>query len=488
MKNILFIALACIIAPLSIGAQTIRHISITGNERTRTYIIKRELLFAVGSRLDSALVAETERNLRLLPYLGNAEIEIAEIGDQVDISIRVSDLYSRALAPLLSGAIDELNYGLVGLDYNLAGRGQSLRFAVENRAISGRRGELDYQQQRLYGTRHEFVANAAIADEGHDFSLSLSRPFATLDSRQSYGINLSQSRAITRLYSAQNLAARYRNSSQSARLWYSPSYGRESKIRPRIEMRYLESDYTALGTSPYAPNDRHRIQTTLGLLAWRPRYTKTTFVHDLGPVEDLQTGSWLVLRGGLSLPLGNRDRLFALNSLQLSPRWMPTPRTYVFSTLFGSAQYRRGAISNAFLSAQTRVYTRLGAAHSLALRARWDLLHRAENNTQLLLGLDTGLRAYPTHRFDGKRRLVMNVEFRPSFVRSFWYTLAGALFVDIGAAWIPGETSPHLRYGPGWGLRLGLPRIYGTPVWRLDLAYAVDEQAGRLSIGMGQYF
>ncbi len=456
--------------------------------RTHTHIIEREVLFAVGDRLDSALVAETERNLRLLPYLGNAQIEIAPAGDQVDLFIRVSDLYSRALAPILSGALDELTYGLVGLDYNVAGRGQSLRLSIENRAINGRRGELDYSHQRVRGTRQHLVANAVLADDGHGGSIALQQPFATLESTHAYSISLHESTTIAQRYSNRHLAACYRISSRSSRLWYSHSQGGASKIRPSIEVRYLESDYTPLGIYSYAPIDRRHLQTTLGLLAWRPRYTKTRFVDNLGPIEDLQTGGWLVLRSGLAVPLASDDRTFAVYSLQLSPRWMPWPHTYIFSTLYASTQQRRGSFSNALFSVQTRLYRRIHAAHSLALQVRWDLLHNAEDGAQLLLGLANGLRAYPSYRFDGQRRLVFNAEFRPSFVRSFWYALAGALYVDAGTAWIPGKTSPHLRYGPGLGLRLGLPRIYGAPVWRLDLAYAVSDRTGRLSVGMGQYF
>ena len=80
MKHIDFITWALILLPFALAAQTIRHISIDGNERTRTVVIERELLFAVGDQLDSALVAETERNLRLLPYLGSASIGVVPAG------------------------------------------------------------------------------------------------------------------------------------------------------------------------------------------------------------------------------------------------------------------------------------------------------------------------------------------------------------------------------------------------------------------------
>ena len=51
-------------------------VRIEGNSRTRTEVVQRELLFGVGDLIDSSLVAESERNLRRLPYLGNAGIDL----------------------------------------------------------------------------------------------------------------------------------------------------------------------------------------------------------------------------------------------------------------------------------------------------------------------------------------------------------------------------------------------------------------------------
>ena len=42
--------------------------------RTREDVIRRELLFKVGDRLDPFLIAETERNLRALPFIRAARI------------------------------------------------------------------------------------------------------------------------------------------------------------------------------------------------------------------------------------------------------------------------------------------------------------------------------------------------------------------------------------------------------------------------------
>lgn len=142
-----------------------------------------------------------------------------------------------------------------------------------------------------------------------------------------------------------------------------------------------------------------------------------------------------------------------------------------------------------FYGAQILSYNkRLGEVHSLALRMAWDGLHRPEESTQLLLGLDNGLRGYATRRFDGSRRFIFNAELRPTFYRHRWYTVAGVFFLDAGAAWVAGSTPENLRWSPGLGLRLGLPWVYNTPVWRLDLARDTTSDIWRLSVGLGPYF
>ena len=119
------------------AAPVIRHITIEGNTRTRTEIIYRELLFESGQTLDTLKIAETERNLRRLFFLGNIHIHIRQDNTHADLTVRVQDLYARALSPLLSGNIDELSYGLTALDFNLFGRGQIARLTLFHDAITG---------------------------------------------------------------------------------------------------------------------------------------------------------------------------------------------------------------------------------------------------------------------------------------------------------------------------------------------------------------
>ena len=466
----------------------IHRIVILGLERTDEQVIRRELLFATGDVLDSTRVAETARNLRRLFFIGEVHIRLLDHPDGVEVTVSVEDLYSRALSPLISGQIDELSFGMIALDYNFRGRGQRLRLGLGDQAISGPWAELIFAEPRLGGSRRALSAQLGSGAEGHDHALTFSRPFATLADRRAYGLSLFSQQAVRRLYSEGQLATRYQDALDGGRIWLTRSYGVQTKVRPSVQLSITHRRFTASASDGYAPSDRTRIVPSVGLRVWRPRYKRARYMRDVGPLEDLQTGSWLLLRWGFAHRLLGSDRTFFLYQAQLAPRFEPTKRSYAELTLFTSVHRGEEKFYNLFASASATAYFRLGAVHSLALRASWEALHHREDADQFLLGLARGLRGYAPRRYDGTRRVLFNVEARPTWVRRPWYTLASAAFVDCGAAWTPDRERANWVCSPGLGVRLGWPKVYNTPVFRGDIAYGLEEGAYVLSVGLGQYF
>ena len=365
----------------------IHRIVILGLERTDEQVIRRELLFAEGEVLDSTRVAETERNLRHLLFIGEVHIRSLDQPDGVEVTVSVEDLYSRALSPLISGTINELSFGVVALDYNFRGRGQRLRLGLGNQAISGPWAELLFAEPRLGGSRRALTVQLATDAEGHDHALTFSRPFATLADRRAYGLSLFSQQAVQRLYSSGQLATRYQDALDGGRIWLTRSYGEQTKVRPSVQLQITRRRFTASASDGYAPSDRTRIIPSVGFLLWRPRYKRTRYMRDLGPLEDLQTGSWLSLRLGLAHRSLGSDQTFSFYRAQLAPRFEPTKRSYAELTLLTSAYRGEGKFYNLFASASATGYFRLGVAHSLALHTSWEALHRSEDAAQLLLGL-----------------------------------------------------------------------------------------------------
>lgn len=476
----------CLALPCRAVQPLIERISIQGPTRTRAETIRRELLVAVGQPLDSALVAETERNLRQLPFLGQVQIHTRPTGAGVELLVEAEDLYARALSPLFSGQMDELSYGLVALDYNLGGRGQLAQLTLHHRAIEGHQAVLYYENPRLAGSPHTLSTEAAWAEEGHELSLVLSRPFLSLGEPWAYGFSLYSQEQVWRLYADQALSARYTEEGTGGSLWLTRSLGKRIKVRPGLRLSFSDRRYSAAEGYAYVPENRRRLIPSLGLTVWRPRYVQERFVQQLGRTEDLQVGSWISLRAGFSLRVLGSDRSFLPLTLQLSPRFGLGHRTYVFATLLTGAQLRPGRYRELNLLAELLGYTRLGSSHSLALRLRAETLSRPELRSQFLLGADSGLRGVLPRRYAGDRRFVCNLEARPTFWRRPWWVLAGALFADTGMAW--SGATPRPRLAGGAGLRLGLPRLYNSPVLRADLARGLPGGSWLLSVGLGQYF
>ncbi len=466
----------------------IRNISIVGNTRTLESTIVRELLFHVGEPLDSSIVAETSRNLRQLFFLGNVEIRTRTEGSYADIIVSVKDLYARALTPSLSGEPGELSYGLVAMDYNFLGRGQVIQLSVGHDAISGNWGEAYLRIPRISGSRHRLTANLNVGQEGHDIWGTLSHPFYALSVPLSYGVTAYTQERIQRQYRRQILTRKYTDRLDGGSIWLTRSYGTATKLRPNIRIALSERKFSPVGGFSYAPQSRQRVLPSFGLTVWRPKYEQAYFVMGLGRAEDLQIGSWMTARVGLSHKGLGSDRSFSFYQVDIVPRFKPASRTYVFGSFSLSSRRMNGGYANLFATGSARIYTRIGERHSVALRVQGDALSRPEDSSQFLLGSLRGLRGYTIRRFDGIRRLFANLEARPTVKRHDLFVLAAALFLDAGTAWTPGVDSPELNLAAGIGTRISLTRLYNTPILRADVGYGFRDRTLQLTVGMGQYF
>ena len=466
-------------------------ISVHGNSRTRPEVIRRELLFASGDPLDTSLVRESERNLRRLLFLGNVRVRMlppASTADSVDISVEVRDLYSRAISPLVAGEVGEISYGLVALDYNFLGRGQVVQATARHDAVTGNSAGLLYREPRMLGSHIGFRSQLELAEEGHLATLSLSQPYNSLSSRWRFGVALRISENLARQYSSGELTARYRSRLKSAGIWAGHSVGDRIKVRPSGRLDISARVFQPTPPFIHAPEDRRRVVVSTGILIWQPRYARTRFLQSLGRTEDLQIGSW----GGASFSLSHKvlgsNRTFSTIAIQAAPRLNPRPGLYLFSSFFASSRIVDGTWSNFAATSRFQAFVRVLQVHSLTIRGSYAAIARPDDPAQYLLGLNRGLRGYPPRSFDGRQRLLFNLEVRPTIKRTPFYVLAGAVFFDAGEAWYSREEI-GLNPAAGIGVRIGWPRIYDSPIMRADLARGLARGGvWQLSFGIGQYF
>lgn len=94
----------------------------------------------------------------------------------------------------------------------------------------------------------------------------------------------------------------------------------------------------------------------------------------------------------------------------------------------------------------------------------------------------------------GTAAIVLNTEYRHTFIDETWFVLQGNAFVDAGSWRNPGGDfgdfgdNQNLRIYPGIGLRFMHKKIFNA-IFRIDYGYGITKDASRgFVFGIGQYF
>ncbi|UCD37091.1 MAG: outer membrane protein assembly factor BamA [Fidelibacterota bacterium] len=118
---------------------SVRYINVTGNEKTRDYVIRRELRINPGDTFSYERLSRSQRDVWILNFFENVEPDVLPVDeDEVDLSIKVTER-STGKANLSIGYTE--HYGMIGgggVEFeNLAGTGQQLRLSYNRGAQTG---------------------------------------------------------------------------------------------------------------------------------------------------------------------------------------------------------------------------------------------------------------------------------------------------------------------------------------------------------------
>ena len=134
---------------------------------------------------------------------------------------------------------------------------------------------------------------------------------------------------------------------------------------------------------------------------------------------------------------------------------------------------------NGILGAESRYYLTTSARSKFFASLSGTLTQDLDEDEQLTLGGDTGLRGYPLRYQAGTAKALLTLEQR---YYTNWYPfrlfhVGGAVFFDMGRTWgrdVTGETSLGMLKDVGFGLRLGSSRSAFGNVVHIDLAFPLD--------------
>jgi hypothetical protein len=471
--------------------------------------IRRDLLFAVGDRLDSFLVAESERVLRQRRYIAGVHISWTQpVPDSVDVKVETHDVWTFETSLSFSGGGGAYALSLAASERNFRGRAQEMGFGY---AVSDRRssGNVFLADPALFGSHLRGSVGYSTYRDGNAFSMNLRQPFWAATVPWGYGFSVSNGRDNYLFYKEGQSAFAYPYAQTGATADLARAWGRRVRLLAGVGISWRRSYmgevyiYEGTGTEFLADTalftrpDEIRAGPSLGVRIERQRYLVGHFLDQFGKAEDFPT----TLAAGLRAASYSKVWGSTLNrtqlggqvqaGLKLGPAW-----TNAEVRLYWDSD-AEGHLGSTQVAAAWRLYLQPAPRHTFVAHLRHDGWYRANYFGQMYIGTlpgvpgegnASGVRGLPARIDDGTRRWVGNFEYRYfSPLRILTVDLGGVVFTDVGQVWDETESLEMSRapWTYGFGLRLGFSKIAGERIFRMD--WARGPEGWITTFGFGMY-
>jgi hypothetical protein len=457
--------------------------------KTRESAVRAQLLFKSGDHFSQRLIEETERNLRKLEYLFDANIRvIAYDGEHVDLEVVTRDVWT--LQPNFSyrhsGGANTSAYSIE--EKNLLGRGKQIE--IEHSSTIDRTSTLGrWYDPNVGGSRWTDEVDYSLNNDGRNRQVIFERPFYSLDTRWSFSATALDNNRTDARYDLGQVVDRFRHDETDIYLFAGWSNGLVNGWTRRwlVGWSYEQQRFgDATGYAPplVLPADRRLSYPWVGTEWSEDRYGTTINLNQIGRTEDLHYGRYLRFQLGWAAPsLGaDRDALLLQATATQGFKFDETRSLFVNGDASGrldSASLTGRRLTGAALDGGARYYWRWRPNRVFFMSLNGTTTARLDPENQILLGGDNGLRGYPLRYQSGTSRALMTVEQR---LYTDWFpfrlfNVGGAIFCDAGRVWghdsIGSQPLGWLRDW-GFGLRLGNARSSFGNVLHIDLAFPLD--------------
>jgi hemolysin activation/secretion protein len=457
--------------------------------RTKPATVRAQLLFTSGDKYLARKLAETERALRLLPYVYDARIIPVHYADgKVDIRVTTKDVWT--LSPGVSfgrtGGTNDTKFNLQ--DTNLFGFGKTLQVSHGD-TVDRSTDTITYADPNVFGSRWTSSLAYSDSSDGSQRSFQAIHPFYSLDAPWSTKITaLSFDRTVSR-YNLGNIVDQFNDNQSSYELSGGVSGGLVDGWVRRLTfgMRYDRSAFLRTPLTPLParvlPPDRTLSYPFVGFDILQDAFKKAGDQNEIGRTEDLYFGTEITGEIGWSDGAFGADR----NAVMLAAkalRGLELPhQQQLFLTGDFSSRVEDGRAKNLIADAAAKYYWRWRENWLLYAGLSGTVTDAQDPDMQLLLGGDNGLRGYPLRFESGTSRALFTLEQR---VFTDWYPfrlarVGAAVFADVGRTWgsgVIGNSDPGLLKDVGFGLRFGNTRTGLGNVLHMDVAVPLDHIAG----------
>jgi hypothetical protein len=452
--------------------------------RTRRSTIANQLLFRTGDPYNRRILDESARILRSNRYFYDARIRPVGYRDgRVDIEVLTRDVWT-----LRPGFSFERKGGrnTTSIDVeetNLLGRGSRFNFARSS-TPERETNSMEFSDEHLFRTWWRTAIQLSESDDGRMRSIRIERPFFALDSHWTGGGSFVDDERIDTLAARGGLAGPFLTRVKFLRFFGGWSGGlRHGWVRrwtmgaTRDETRF--SAAPGRTSSAVVPGNRLLTYPWIGFELLEDRFEEAKNRDQIERTEDFFLGTRLGASLGYASPSFGSDRDAMVFSASLG-KGIDSGRRWVLTfNAAADGRIESGTARNTVAGATSRMYLRLAEKWLFFALLSGDRAIRPDDDRQLLLGGDNGLRGYPALYQPGDRRFLLTLEQR---FYTPWYPfrlfrLGGAFFFDMGRAWggdFKGVPDPGLLRDVGAGLRIGNARSGLGNVIHIDIAFPLD--------------
>ena len=470
---------------------------------SRSYVIRREVLLAVGQPYQQALAHETARILRGLNQI-SLVLVFAVRGsrpDRVRVVVVTKDVWSLRLNANYRFAGGQLEYlFLQPSEQNLLGTHHAVaaQMVMDPGSISLGAG---YTMPRIGGSRILFRAdvNAILGRESGDLegsygSFTYGQPLYATEAEWAWGALLSWRNEISRRFIGGQLAAYdaeateaeelipyvYRSDLLTGSYTVTRSFGRRVKHDFTLGAEasrkiYRPDDLSAFNPAAASefvaeaiPVSDTRIGPSLEYRTYSTRFMPVLDFNTLALQEDYRLGHDVSLKVyPVATALGSSRDFLGVSAI--AAYTIPLGDGLVRGLVQSITEAEEDRLADASLEVAARVHTPSFGLGRIVFDA--SVLNRYRNylNRRSQLGGETRLRGYPTAALLGADVISANLEFRTRPLELWSVQLAGVGFFDAGDAF---DTFEELRVkqSAGFGLRLLFPQL-DRSVMRADWGF-----------------
>jgi hypothetical protein len=468
---------------------------------TRRAVVAQFLLFHEGDVFSAARLAETERNLRALPFLKSATVAAGAPHDGVvDVTVITQDAWSIAPETSAGNRGGASTIGASISETNLLGWGKELSIGWD-KGVDRTRLALEYNDRAFFAPYWNAHFAYSHNSDGYDHRFNVRRPFYSFATPWSAELSFEGFRQDDKLYTNAVMSARFQHEHRQAIAALGRALNADDIRADRITggLRFVGDDFFTIASRPGDPLPQTRDFRYLFARYdhLENRFMKLNYINKDMRYEDFNLGRQYSIEAAVSprafgaAATTGFVRAGAAEGHGLGSESFVLPSAAVQSRIGG------GGFANAIASAGVQYVNRKDSEYPRVLVGRAVVYNawRLDPETQFFADGQSGLRGYRLHAFSGSRVFLVNVEQRLYLGRELLqlYSPGIVAFVDGGNATYGGFTQlMKLKTDVGIGIRLGLPR---TPrnLLRLDLAYPLNRDgSGRhgllISFSSGQAF